>query len=534
MTDWMVMLWLHRRGHYQRALEEVIQTHSSQWPRAWQGKNPLHGGRTFTSMSPEERVSQLNPFFSPNKRTPFNIHLPFFVQLTLLKSLILWSLSSSDAIQSKIKESYKQSRRDDDINQPLSVQPWGTDARKRRYWLIEGQDDTHFRLYRETYPNSPKRTTWWSVAGTIDELRAVADRLVEDRNLNSRRLSEKIYASIPRFEASEEKRKRRDYRLARKAAFARPEPGFSLYEGRTRGKKMKYTYSDEEDDVVSGGDFGTRRSARNRQSSPVEQGPVYTASGRQVKARQGGMYGEILSSSRGNRGSSVAGAGTGDENGYNSTSNGRVTRSNFEIQVVNGYKSDEWNSDEKNGDVIRSDGGWENGDDADSSSEGNTGGASDQPSDVQDSLIVRLQYRKTRSQNLVNGNGTETEAIDSDIQNPMPSSPPQLNGTSFSIADIPAATDTAPTSIPLEQPFEGQQPNGVSLPDATNFHAPAPAPVEKTEQSVSPVGDAPAQEKTIGGEPMNSTQQDTAPVINGNASLEKEDVKEKENESTVF
>ncbi|KAI5304622.1 hypothetical protein KEM56_006241 [Ascosphaera pollenicola] len=223
-------------------------------------------------------------------------------RLTLLKTLILWSLSSSDAIQARIKESYKQSRRDDDINQPLSVQPWGTDARKRRYWLIEGRDDTHFRLYRESFPASPKRNTWWSVAGTIDELRAVADSLVEDRNVNSRRLSEKIYASIPRFEASEEKRKRRDYRLARKAAFARPEPGFSLYEGRTRGKKMKYTYSDDEDEsslysgLELGGGGGARRSARNRQSSPVEQGPVYTASGRQVKTRQGGVYGEILSS----------------------------------------------------------------------------------------------------------------------------------------------------------------------------------------------------------------------------------------------
>lgn len=44
------------RLHYTRPLEEAIQTHASQWPKAWQGKNPLHGGRTFTGMAPEERV----------------------------------------------------------------------------------------------------------------------------------------------------------------------------------------------------------------------------------------------------------------------------------------------------------------------------------------------------------------------------------------------------------------------------------------------------------------------------------------------
>lgn len=46
----------NRKGHYQRALEEAVQTHNSQWPHAWEGKNPLHGGRTFTTMNPEERV----------------------------------------------------------------------------------------------------------------------------------------------------------------------------------------------------------------------------------------------------------------------------------------------------------------------------------------------------------------------------------------------------------------------------------------------------------------------------------------------
>jgi hypothetical protein len=121
----------------------------------------------------------------------------------LLKALVLWCLSSSEAIQTIIKESYKQQRHDDDLNQPLSVQPWGRDGDKRRYWLIEGQEDTHFRLYRESNP-ALKHNTWRSVAGNIDDLKTVATRLGEDGSQASRRLRDRITQGIPRFEASEE------------------------------------------------------------------------------------------------------------------------------------------------------------------------------------------------------------------------------------------------------------------------------------------------------------------------------------------
>lgn len=120
-----------------------------------------------------------------------------------MKTLILWSLSSSEAVQAKIKESYKQARHEDDLNQPLSVQPWGRDGLKRRYWLIEGLDDTHFRLYRESNP-ALKHVTWWSIAGSIPELETIAAKLEEERSTNSKKLSEKIKNAIPRFEGSEE------------------------------------------------------------------------------------------------------------------------------------------------------------------------------------------------------------------------------------------------------------------------------------------------------------------------------------------
>lgn len=120
--------------------------------------------------------------------------------------MILWALNSSDAVQAKIKESYlKQSRQPDDLNQPLSVQPWGRDGLKNRYWLIEGQDDTHFRLYRETNP-SKEEIHWWSVAGNIPELKAFADDLEQQDSIHAKKLSEKIKNAIPRFEGSEEVR----------------------------------------------------------------------------------------------------------------------------------------------------------------------------------------------------------------------------------------------------------------------------------------------------------------------------------------
>ncbi len=46
-----------RAGHYNRALEEAVQTHKSQWAKDWESKNPLSGGATFSTMTPAQRVS---------------------------------------------------------------------------------------------------------------------------------------------------------------------------------------------------------------------------------------------------------------------------------------------------------------------------------------------------------------------------------------------------------------------------------------------------------------------------------------------
>jgi hypothetical protein len=58
---------------------------------------------------------------------------------------------------------------------------------------------------------------------------------------------------------------------------------------------MKYTYSDEEDDIYSDS-TSARRSTRNTGThTPAEHnGPIVTQSGRQVRSRHGGAYGESI------------------------------------------------------------------------------------------------------------------------------------------------------------------------------------------------------------------------------------------------
>ena len=126
-----------------------------------------------------------------------------------MRTLILWSLSSSETLKTLINQSYKQNRHEDDLNQPRSVQPWGVDGEKRRYFLIEGQDDTFFRVYRESNPAGTQRT-WWSVAGSIEDLKTLADKLeTKDGGPKARRFAQQIHAALPRFEAGEEVRRKR-------------------------------------------------------------------------------------------------------------------------------------------------------------------------------------------------------------------------------------------------------------------------------------------------------------------------------------
>lgn len=311
-------------------------------------------------------------------------------------------------MQAIIKESWKQTRRDDDKNQPRSVQPWFSDSYRRRFWLVEGQEDSFFRIYRENDGRTTKTNTWFSVAGSIDEVNALANKFTEEGTQNARLNADKLRGAIPRFEQGEDKRKRREYRQQRKAAWARPAPGFSLYEGRTRGKRARYTF-DEDEDFVSD---GTRRSTRN--ATPVDSGPVVTASGRQVKSRVGGMYGESLPSDQ--RPEFNYNSGEGNAEGDDSEDempatapSGRPQRAaraapapakSRERYDDDGMdtesdeaqdEGEEWSGDEDEPDDEESEGEMSEDDDLDG------GQISDDEGDTQKSLVVQLRYRPKRT-----------------------------------------------------------------------------------------------------------------------------------------
>ena len=71
-----------------------------------------------------------------------------------------------------------------------------------------------------------------------------------------------------------------------------------MYEGRTRGKKLKYTFSSDEEEDGEPPQKKSRSSRLSGVSTPSvgSEGPVFTASGRQVRARMGGIYGELMHS----------------------------------------------------------------------------------------------------------------------------------------------------------------------------------------------------------------------------------------------
>ncbi|KAL8704266.1 MAG: hypothetical protein Q9201_002575 [Fulgogasparrea decipioides] len=382
-------------------------------------------------------------------------------RLTLLSALVMWSLGSSEAIQAILKERYKQQRHDDDKNQPLSVQPWGRDGDKRRYWLIEGLDDTPFRLYRESNP-ALKHSTWRSVAGSIEDLKQVATRLGEDGSQAARKLCDGIQAAIPRFEAGEDKRRRREYRLARKAQFTRPELGFSLYEGRTRGKKMKYTFSEEED----GGSDAPSARRSNRQSglsTPAEPAcPTVTASGRQVKSRYGGMYGETVPSGRHHRAREVSVGGRGgaedDEERHTSTLRSGRDRGRPNRPRAQGHSSSESMGDES--DVTSSGQEWNDGDDDEAEDLADGTEDEEMNDDISEEDELAIKEDRFQSRSLV---------VSLRYTKPLPF--PQGPKETSNIPDSDALSNQAPP--PEANPFAVTMDTRIAAPDLSNGHTPS-------------------------------------------------------------
>lgn len=129
-----------------------------------------------------------------------------------------------------------------------------------------------------------------------------------------------------------QKRKRREYRAQRKNYFTHQAAAFS-YEGRTRGKRIRYTYSDDEEGASAGGTSdgaSMRRSERtSRAASNAPEGPRFTASGRQIKRPTDGRYGGVgASGGYGTSTGAATPASVGSENGDTSLRFSKRSRRN--------------------------------------------------------------------------------------------------------------------------------------------------------------------------------------------------------------
>ena len=211
---------------------------------------------------------------------------------------------------------------------------------------------------------------------------------------------------------------------------------------------MKYTFSDDEE---GGSDApSTRRSTRySGASTPAEAaGPVFTASGRQVKSRHGGAYGEtMLESHQDNQGPPAAkaynvqdeadGVGVATRGRTRGTSKNGVGQSVKSRNPTNGLEGLDAMDDES--DATSSGGEWDGGNDEDDDevdehlgeeeSQEDTDLSDDDNSDEeistdrQDSLIVSLRYKQKK-----------------------PEPPPALASAPVEVGQV---SDSAPHQIPF-------------------------------------------------------------------------------------
>jgi hypothetical protein len=318
-----------------------------------------------------------------------------------------------------------------------------------------------------------------------------------------------------------QKRKRREYTRQRKDAFTRPEPGFSLYEGRTRGKRQRYTF-DEEDDFDSDS-LSVRRSGRQsgRDTPAAPSGPTVTASGRQVRSRATGLYGEKLHSGQVADHPSPA---TGDYirsdmSEEPQSGHGRATRAanrgTANRGTANGRTLNRTLDSDDDEDATSWDGGddEEEPDQMDLDDDEDDGAADDSEDDDDDepSLMVTLRYRKPGSDaqdndmTMVNGSAHDATQV-SEVPPPKPLQQDNMSARDPSAStvqpEIPSATnglsslklsDAAPVTNAQQPPVAN--PDLASKPDSGFFSAPTP-PYSAPEEA--PKSQAPSDQS-----PMN-------------------------------
>jgi len=193
---------------------------------------------------------------------------------------------------------------------------------------------------------------------------------------------------------------------------------------------MRYTYDDDEDDGSDA--YSSRRSTR--MATPVESGPTITASGRQVKSRVGGLYGESMLTDQRKELERAMGEGEATETSDDMPAtipNGRVMRTARSGRIVKStskmynaepgsdseeaqLSGNEWSGNEDEPDESEPDfdaGDEDEDEDEDEEMMSDDGGldpdelaqaeeyhndTQQQEGEEQDSLVVQLRYRKEK------------------------------------------------------------------------------------------------------------------------------------------
>ena len=244
-----------------------------------------------------------------------------------------------------------------------------------------------------------------------------------------------------------------------------------MYEGRTRGKKLKYTYSDDEDMFSDG--LPSRRSTRNASSNvtPAEPSrPRFTASGRQIRSRAGGLYGEAL----------LTGQREDSEFDEDEEDEGRPQRARTSINPngYSGYRDDDLEDESEAAPSEAGDSGreWGGEEDDENEFEGddeaeNVSGDESITNGEPQSLVVQLRYGKGNVPNQLKVAQDEPppaqQAEIKDASEAEPSANPSLPSQSASL------------STPAPAPFTAQPAPAVtapSFPPAIVTQVPQPAP----------------------------------------------------------
>lgn len=237
-----------------------------------------------------------------------------------------------------------------------------------------------------------------------------------------------------------------------------------MYEGRTRGKRQRYNFDDEEDFYSDG--LPTRRSGRQsgRDSPAAPSGPTVTASGRQVKSRATGLYGETLLSGQATDRASPA---TGDyvrSDVSEEPRQGRSTRAGNRA-AADGRSSRRAVDSEEDDDATSWDGGDEDEDEPeqmdldDDDEEEDVAEDEDEDDQEPQSLMVTLRYRKGDSDPPKNGpasNGVSHPAVLTNGVNDVSHQPPSaiLPSQQPEQSTAPTVPSAAPLSAILTSTSE--------------------------------------------------------------------------------